>query len=215
MPTNNLIGKGEKELVQEDKLLLSLTSLAYATPVVQPKVKENRTSSFWFSLETTEQIVAKRKAALKSKEPEHIDAEVTKRLKTYEAEISPALKKRIKQVREFFLTEIAPLTLASSGGALQSKEVAQRMLDTEIDGAIFGRFDTMVNKAATIKLGLFVLKYFGLPKEFFDSLVSQGKPPQTNPELQAIMGMLHQLNAVPSTKKRKPKPSAALENSSA
>ena len=168
-----LTGKSQGALDQEDQLLTALTTLAYADKPVNNKA---RTSRFWFQVETTSQMVEKKKKSLSRKPIEHIDAEVEARLLTYETELSPVLKDKITKVREFFLTEIAPLTFATAGGSLQSKAVAERMLETEVDPAIFNRFENMVNRAATIKLALFVLDYFGLPQSHFNSLIGNGRP---------------------------------------
>jgi hypothetical protein len=154
----------------------------------------SRASRFWFTLETTSEVVASRKRKLAPKAVEHIDAEITDRLKTYEKELSPVLKARIAQVREFFLTEIAPLTLATAGGAIQSRAVAERMLDTEVDSAIFARFENMVNRAATIKLGIFVLDYFGLPPTHFDALVGSTPHPKGSSELSQVLDAIQTNN---------------------
>ena len=173
------------EGVVEDPFLSSLSTLAYSH-----RKTTNRSSRFWFKVETTQQLVTKKKQDLAPKAIEHIDAEVEERLKTYEIELTPTLKSKIEEVREFFLTEIAPLTLASSGGTIQSKEVIQRMLDTEVDTAIIGRFDNMVNRAATLKLALFVLKYFGLPETHLNALFAH---PPAKGESQQLMELIKQL----------------------
>lgn len=185
-----LLGKSQEELDREDQLLSALSNLAYSvkeTPDSGYDPSRKRTSRFWFKLETTDQFVVKRKKSLAPKAVEHIDAEITDRLKTYEKELSPVLKDKINQVREFFLTEIAPLTLATSGGAIQSRAVAERMLDTEVDSAIFARFENMANRAATIKLGLFVLDYFGLPHSHFNELLGGGQVKEKSSELSQIL----------------------------
>lgn len=203
-----LVGKNQEELDHEDQLLSALSNLAYSVEEVpNPENAKRgnapvRTSRFWFRLETTSEMVAARKKKLAPKSVEHIDSEITDRLKTYEKELSPVLKDRIAQVREFFLTEIAPLTLATAGGAIQSRAVAERMLDTEVDSAIFARFENMVNRAATIKLGIFVLDYFGLPLTHFNDLVG-ATPHRGNSELSQVLEAInannHFLRKLPTT----------------
>jgi hypothetical protein len=167
-----LAGKPQAVLDQEDAMLASLTNIAYSQKSVPAnKLNATRNSKFWFKLETTNSIVEDRKYRLAPKEVEYIDAEVEGRLKSYRPQIGPMLQGNISVVREFFLTEIAPLTMASEGGTLQSKEVVQRLLDTEVDATLFSKFHTMVNKAANLKMAIFVASYFGLPESSISSLI--------------------------------------------
>ncbi len=174
----DVIGKSSAEQASEDALAASLGRLAYAIPS-----KDNRRSRFWFKLDTPpiEQI----KEAMKPRELEHIDSEIVDRLEAYKAESPPILQKHIEDIREFFLTEIAPKTLATSGGTIQATEVVRRLLDTEVDGSTVSRFQNMVNRATTLKMAMFVCKYFGLPDSYLDSIVGN-QPSQSSPQEQAV-----------------------------
>lgn len=174
---NTPVGRPLKDLVNADAGLEALTNLAYSVkreekPKPIPRIG-TRTSKFWFTLESTEDYVAKSKAKLAPKAIEHIDAAVEARLKLYKNEVRPALKENIEFVREFFLTELAPLTIASEGGIVQAKDVVQRLLDTEVDAALIDKFRNMTNRAAVMRLALFVLDYFKLPKEYLSSMFAQ------------------------------------------
>ena len=185
-------GKPQATMDKEDSILSSLTTIAYATPVTPvATARKTRTSRFWFTLTSTEDFVKTRKAKLTNHAKEHIDAEVEERLVGFREELAPELAAKIAQVREFFLTEVAPLTMASSGGAIQSREVVQRLLGTPVDEAIFSRFENMVNRAATLKMAAFVAKYFGLAKEDIAALI--GNAPQQDNEYKNIMAALRQL----------------------
>lgn len=166
------MGRPQAALDQEDAMLASLTNIAYSEKSLPSnKLNSTRNSRFWFKLESTQSIVDQRKVKLAPKEIEYIDAEVEGRLKTYRPQIGPLLQDNISIVREFFLTEIAPLTMASEGGTLQSKEVVQRLLDTEVDATLFSKFHTMVNKAANLKMAIFVASYFDLPESALSNLL--------------------------------------------
>jgi hypothetical protein len=197
---NNLVGASAAEVVQNDQLISSLSAPAKA--LIKPPApadRVNRKSRFWFKVETTEQFLAQRKAKLVKAPIEHIDSEVQKRVSSYTRELAPSLQEKIETIREFFLKEIAPLTLASSGGTTQAREVAQRTLGIEIDSAMFSRFEKMVNMAATLKLSKFVAELFGLPENSAAALT--GSPNNnTDPGLHHLM---EELKAMASTQGRK------------
>jgi hypothetical protein len=178
-----LVGAPQTQLDQEDALTKGLLNVAYSSvePRTRPKVSRfgTRSSRFWFQIETISEETARRKEQFKPKTLEHVDEAVTNRVKIFKKDIPQDLRNRIDQVREFFLKDVAPLTMASTGGALQARDVAERTLKTTVDSAIFSRFDNMVNRAATIKVARFVLAYFDLPEEFLPSLLG---PQQHNPE---------------------------------
>jgi hypothetical protein len=180
-------GLDQATLDQEDTMLSSLTNIAYSDPSLQKRTESGK-SRFWFVVESTAEMISRKQKRMEPKAIEHIDAEVEARLMTYKQELKPALKEKISRVREFFLTEIAPLTLASSGGSIQSREVVQRLLETDVDSAIFARFDNMVNRAAVLKLANFVASYFDLPDSQIPSLL--GSTQVEDPELKAMLNML-------------------------
>jgi hypothetical protein len=139
---------------------------------------------------------------MQPKAVEHIDAEVESRLLTYRKEMPDILRNKVEKVREFFLTEIAPLTLASGGGNSQSREVVQRLLDTDVDTAMFARFENMVNRAATIKMAEFTLEYFQLPKEYLQSILGPtGNAPPTDPILKELLTTLRDMPSKGDMKK--------------
>ncbi len=190
-----LEGKNQKELDREDAILASLSNLAFPEKQVVPKLPSgSRTSRFWFRVETPRETVEKLKADMKPKTVTHIDRAVVERLAKYKAQAPKELKSHINEVREFFLTEIAPLTLAASGGALQAVEVVQRLLDTEVDMNIVSRLENMVNRAATLKMALFVLNYFKLPREHLESLLGS----HGNPQDKLLQQLLQQIKALPT-----------------
>jgi hypothetical protein len=186
-----------EELEKADALMAALTNLAYSSedkkkkPKPNPRPKGSRTSRFWFTLTSVEVDVEEQKLKMAPKALEHIDEEVSVRLKKYKKELSPDLRKNIEVVREFFLKELAPLTIATDGGVTQAKEVVQRLLDTEVDSALVDKFNNMANRAAVMRLALFVLDYFNLPREHLSALFPNGSGQDS--ELKQILNMLKSL----------------------
>jgi len=169
-------GAPQAQLDQEDALTKGLLNVAYSVVPDEPVKKKvsrfgRRESRFWFQLESEKDKIARRRQEFKPPTLEHIDDAVTTRLKTFQKEVPDLLRSGIQEVREFFLKELAPLTLAAPGGVIQARDVAERMFNTTIDTGIFSRFDNMVNCATTIKVALFVLDYFDLPEDFLPMLL--------------------------------------------
>lgn len=191
---NSVVGRSGKDLRQQDVTLEALSNLAYAAaPIKTAKHQPNRTSRFWFKVESVAEVVAQAKKDLAPKEIEHVDVEITKRIATYKTQLAPALKTNIEVVREFFLRELTPLTVASEGGITQAKEVVQRILDTEVDSALIDRFRGMASRAAVLRLAIFMVEYFKLPKEYVNNLFSQPITSQDS-ELKQVMEMLATMN---------------------
>lgn len=184
----------------EVDLASALTTYAYADPDKKKPSKTDkkfggRTSRFWFKMETIEQETQKLKDQFKPKVLEHIDHEVQTRLDQFKLEFPQELSVNITQVREFFLKEIAPLTLAASGGLTQSRDVVQQMIGSKVDSGMLTKFEQLVNRAAVLRLGLFVLKYFDLPEEHFSTLFG-GNMKQEN-EMSQLMTMLKENMELP------------------
>lgn len=188
----DVVGKTRQEQASEDALAASLGKLAYAIPS-----RDNRRSRFWFKMEAPQLEVIKE--AMRPKELEHIDSEIVSRLDAYRQESPPVLQKHIEEIREFFLQEIAPKTLAMSGGTTQATEVIRRLLDTDVDSSTVARFQNMVNRATTLRMAMFVCHYFGLPQTQVDNIIGipQASPPDN---LRALLGQV--LNAQDKTSKQ-------------
>lgn len=167
MAANNLVPIADEQLDVADSLLASLTDIAYATNPEEKKVvvKSERRSRFFFRLTPSfAEEVKSKQLVFTPKEIIHIDHEVEKRLKNYKLEMPHTLEQNIEEVREFFLREIAPVTLAAGAGASQALEVVRRLVGSDIDGTQFEKFERMAAKAVDIKMARFVARQFGLTK---------------------------------------------------
>lgn len=182
--TNNEGPVGTPEgQVLEDALAASLGRLAYSIPK-----KVNRRSRFWFTMDAPVLSVSKEEMA--PKKLEHIDSEIVDRLTLYQKTSPGIFQGNIEDVREFFLNEIAPKTLAVSGGTTQAAEVLRRLLDTDIDQSTAQRFTNMINRAATLRMAQFVVSYFGLDPKYVDAVIglpANGQPSQGAADLKFIL----------------------------
>ncbi len=193
MAVNHLILSTQKEEEAADDLLSALTTLAYSTPVreqpkklikkkkkkVQPKplTESNRRSRFFYT--PTISIADEVAAARPISEPrvlEAVNAEVDARVATYSQELPPALQPNIEAVREYFVSQVAPKTLAVQAGTAQALDVIQRTLNTAIDPQPFAQFERMVAQARLIKMARFVAEYMELPATAVPDLVESITP---------------------------------------
>jgi hypothetical protein len=160
-------------------MLASLTDIAYSTAPVKPvkPARPSRKSRFFFRLsQSFVDEVQARKAKFVPKQMVHVDAEVTKRLKEYKREIPPELAGNIDGVREFFLREIAPFTLATGAGASQAREVVKRLVGSDVDGTQFEKFERMMALAVDIKMARYVARMLGLTKAEASEILASMKP---------------------------------------
>lgn len=139
--------------------------------VTTPKRKFK--SRFFFVLEEDLEV---RKEKFKPKKLVHVDAEIVTRAAAYKKEVSPELQSKIEEIREFFLKEIAPLTMAASGGVVQAHKVVERYVDGKIDQTLIRVFDEMVARAAKLKLAAFVTDLFGLSDKQTEELFAKPQP---------------------------------------
>jgi len=163
---NSLVLTDTKEEDKADGILSALSELAYAMPSPKAQAepqKKRRKSRFFFVLsDSIYTEVQKRSSITRRKELVPIDHEIEARLKGYRKEAPSKIEANIEAVREFFLKEVGPLTMAGSAGATQAQQVVQRLLNTEVDGTLFAKFDRMSATAANIKMSKFIARYYGL-----------------------------------------------------
>jgi hypothetical protein len=198
MATNHLILSTQKEEEAADDLLSALTTLAYATPQVQstdpeqqqpkklikkkkkrvePRTESRHRSQFFYM--PTVSIADEVEAAKPISEPkvlEAVNAEVDSRVSLYSKELPTALQPNIEAVREYFVSHVAPKTLAVQAGTAQALDVIQRTLNTAIDPAPFAQFERMVAQARLIKMAGFVADYMQLPATAVADLVDSVTP---------------------------------------
>jgi hypothetical protein len=165
-----------------DEFNEALSDLAYANPVIKhTPPKKKHSSRFFFTQDVSvSETIKTRAKKFKPKKMIHVDNEVESRLKLYKTQAPKQVSANMEKVREFFLTVVGPRSLAGNGGATQAKEVVQRMLNTEIGGEIFDKFDRMSQVAANMVMAKFIAKYYNLPATYAQKLVESIQPKQAN-----------------------------------
>jgi hypothetical protein len=194
-PVNNLVLTQLEKQQDADDMLAAMSVLAYAPEsssadklkvVDDPTVVSTKwgASKFFFrpSVSFKEEI-KERQQSTAMKALEHIDKVVEDRLRSYRGTMPKALSGNIDEVREFFLKEIAPLTLASSAGTSQAKDVIQRLLGTPVDDTVIAKFDRMTHAAVNIAMARFIAKFFKLPPASRELLLAELKPKQQLPTI--------------------------------
>jgi hypothetical protein len=184
MAINDLLLTDSVQEEKEDDVLSSLLNIAYVTPKAQEPekpadLKERRSRFFYRPTESFSTDLDNRKRAQHPPPLSSLtilDKEVEARKVTYASELPDSLQSNIESVREFFLNEIGPLTLAAQAGTAQAREVVQRTLNTEIDGLAFAQFERMVGKGATLKMARFIAGYLGLPRNAVESILNSIQP---------------------------------------
>jgi hypothetical protein len=153
---------------RQDAVLSGLTNMAYGggkKPITRP-VRNRRENNpfFYYRTESFAEAVGIQKAIVEPQKQamQHIDQEVEDRLKTYEKELASSLEENIEKVREFFLTEIDPLSLGIQGGTAQVHSLMTRIFPDGVDTEQFVQFVHMAKQARKIKMANFITGYMGL-----------------------------------------------------
>ena len=143
----------------EDSLDFMLTRVA--TPVAKPEVERSgRKSRFFFR--RVEDEVASLKQATKPKEVELDNAESIAYALGLKKLLLPVVKTNIETVRDFFINEIAPLSLALGAGALQASEAIKEVTGSGVEPSTFDKFDRMCHQAVILRMASFLEGYLGL-----------------------------------------------------
>jgi len=178
---NDLVLTDKQAEDNEDQALAAISELAYAAPeelTVEHEEKRFKSRFFFVLSESVHKEVERNRGKFQKKELVVIDAEIDKRVKSYRKEAPNKIAGNINAVREFFLQEIGPLTLAGSAGTIQAQQVVQRMLNTEVDGTQFSKFERMSAEAVNIRMAKFIAKYYSLPKTDVLQLLQSVAPKQ-------------------------------------
>ena len=119
---------------------------------------------------------------------EYADQALTSQIKAVKVSLPKDMSGNIAAVRDFFVQELAPLTLALDPGATQAREILKSVVGTEMSPEPFYRFENMASKAVLIRMAHFLEDYLGLPEGTEDALLHQPRaappPPHQadNPE---------------------------------
>ena len=152
-----------------DDLHLALSEAATSTP--NPTQQTKRKSKFFFTSAKSifNQEMETRADQFKPKVLEHIDELVVNRSNEYLKELPKSLEDNISNIREFFLKELSPLTLALNAGANQASAVVNMAVGVNIEPSVIAMFERMYAKGINIKMSNYIAEYLSLPKS--DALI--------------------------------------------
>lgn len=195
MAGEHLILTDEEGEKQQDDMFARLSQIARPIGEVPKKKKRvqvskakllkknpDRKSAFFFRPSASfDAEIRQQQEAAKPKKLKHADREIVQRTRKLRRELPPVLSQNIDEVRELFLQQIAPLTLAAQTGTVQARTVAQRLLKTEIGSQPFVQFERMVEVGTQIQMAKFVAKYMGLPAREWRNILEAISPKNTQP----------------------------------
>ena len=144
-------------------------------PVSVPKA--GRKSRFFFMVH--DESLAAHKESFKPPAVEHVDKAVVDHVKRVESKIPGLLSSNIEEIRQFFVDDLSPLTLAVGTGGDQAREVLKRVTGVEVSPEAFYRFEQMAHQAVLIRLSLFLEKFMGLPMGSASELMPKPTPRPT------------------------------------
>jgi hypothetical protein len=179
MSDGGLVGATNEETQASDDFISALSTVAYAGAPeldIVDDVRRSRSRFFFKVTPSLSQHVKQRAVKLKPKKLQHVDQVITDRAKTYKREIPDQLSTNMERVREFFLKVLGPKTLAGAPGSQQARQVVQRLLNTEVDGQAFVKFDRMSETAVSLVMARFVADYYNLPKSAVQTLLDSITP---------------------------------------
>ena len=114
---------------------------------------------------------------------EYADQTLTRQIKAVKVDLPKDMASNIDTVRDFFVRELAPLTLALDPGSTQARDILKAVVGTEMSPEPFYRFENMASKAVLIRMAHFLEDYLGLPEGTADSLLHQPRSPaQASPQ---------------------------------
>lgn len=212
MVSSPLLLSTKKEEEASDALLAALSTIAHVQATPKPaKPKRQRRSRFFFkpTISFKDDLDDRKKISL-PKEVEIVDEQISKRQKTYKQELPSELSSNIEEIREFWLKNIAPLTLAAQSGSQQAKDVVQRTLDTAIDETPFAQFERMVQIATLHKMSRYIVDYMGLPKSYATQ-ISESLIPQQKKEVMFFPDMHDRRRPQSEPKEKEPTPEKNLK----
>lgn len=158
----------------EDMILTALSSIAKSD---NKKIEKKYKSRFIYTpsasfLEDMEKI----KEVIKPAVLPIVDQEIQTRSKRYKKECPNDLAKYIVQVREFFLKELSPKTLAGISGIEQAKKVLEQLLDSPIEDQPIKEFRLMLTEATRIKMAKYIGKYMKLSSSEIQRIINLATP---------------------------------------
>lgn len=169
---NNLIGMTVEESEKRDKFLSQISRIAH--PVDKAKVNPVKSDSkyksrFFFKVTDTDEISIIEDSVHAKLQEDPINIEIVQRSDKYAKELPAELKSAIVKIREFFLKEIAPKSIALQGGLAQAKAVIEQQVG-EVDASEMMWAEKFAAHSAKLRVLRFIKSLFELTDDEAEKL---------------------------------------------
>ena len=162
-------GMSIEEAKRQDKFLSQISRIAYVPEKDKRKPSPVKSDSkyksrFFFHVDDKDELsVIEASVKAKPKE-EPINIEILKRSDQYAKELPASLRDAITQIREFFLKEIAPKSIALQGGLAQAKAVIEQQVG-EVDASEMSWAEKFAVHSSKLRVLRFIKELFELTNE--------------------------------------------------
>ena len=162
-----------EEAKRQDKFLSQISRIAYVPnkkSVASPVKSDSKYKSrFFFHVDDKDELSVIEDSVHAKPKEEPINIEILKRSDAYSKELPASLKSAITQIREFFLKEIAPKSIALQGGLAQAKAVIEQQVG-EVDASEMAWAEKFAVHSAKLRVLRFIKELFELTNEEAEKL---------------------------------------------
>lgn len=166
---NPIEGMTIEEAKQQDNVLSRISQIAYLPKDKQKKAQavqsdSKYTSRFFFHVDDKDELSIIEESVKAKPKEEPINIEILKRSDAYAKELPVSLKDAIVKIREFFLKEIAPKSIALQSGLVQAKAVIEHQVG-EIDASEIAWAEKFAAQSSKLRVLRFIKELFQLTDE--------------------------------------------------
>jgi len=162
--------------VGSTSILDRLSNPALPVESIPVQSKRKYRSSFFFRLDGNPLEKERRKALTEKPEVPRSERALDERADKYKKELPASMDDKIREVREFMLSEINPLVLAAISGTEQAFNVLGKATGSEVERELQRKVQTMLQKGINIRLSRFIAEYLGLRQKDAATLLERSPP---------------------------------------
>ena len=167
-------GMSIEEAKRQDKFLSQISRIAYVPNKDKQKSSPVKSDSkyksrFFFHVDDKDELSVIEDSVKAKPKEEPINIEILKRSDSYAKELPNSLKDSITQIREFFLREIAPKSLALQSGLAQAKAVVEQQVG-EVDASEMVWAEKFAVHSSKLRVLRFIKELFELTDEEAEKL---------------------------------------------
>lgn len=137
-----------------------------SSPAPPPKKSRSR---FFFRVDKEDTINIR-------EEDVPVNSDLVKATDDAQSSLPARMAPLVNDVRDFFVNELAPLTLAGITGAQQARAALAEVLGVEVDATTEVKFRSLLARAIDIKLASYVKNYMNLSEDEATLLLDTLKP---------------------------------------